>query len=131
MGQTKEQIEREIERARGNLGSNLDALENKVKAVADWKEQFREHPTAMMGIAFGGGVLLAALVGGKRSAPGPRRASAAGGVANDVWDNVKSALIGVAATRIKTLVSEAVPGFREEWDRTQDKARPMAPHVAA
>jgi hypothetical protein len=34
-------------------------------------------------------------------------------------DNVKGALIGMAATRVKDLVADVLPGFRDEFDRRQ------------
>jgi ABC-type Zn2+ transport system substrate-binding protein/surface adhesin len=37
MGETKDQIENQIEDAREDLGSNLQELERKVKSVTDWK----------------------------------------------------------------------------------------------
>jgi hypothetical protein len=32
-----------------------------------------------------------------------------------MWDNIKGALIGVAATRFKEFVGEVVPGFHEQF----------------
>jgi hypothetical protein len=61
------QIEARIEDARETLSSNLHKLERKVKSVTDWKQQFQKHPTAMLGIAFGGGILLATMLPNRRS----------------------------------------------------------------
>lgn len=35
------------------------------------------------------------------------------------WDNIKGALIGVAATRFKDFVGEIVPGFHEQLRKTE------------
>jgi hypothetical protein len=78
MGQTTDQIESHIENKREDLKSNLQELESRVKSATDWRHYFHNHTGAMVAAAFGGGVLLSALVGkGKRaaaaSAPRPWR----------------------------------------------------------
>jgi hypothetical protein len=65
MGQATGEIEAQIEGTRAELGANLQELEQKVKTVADWRHHFRNHAMTLMGVAFGGGVLLA-MMGGKR-----------------------------------------------------------------
>ncbi|MEP7246749.1 MAG: hypothetical protein ABI885_24145 [Gammaproteobacteria bacterium] len=35
------------------------------------------------------------------------------------WDEIKSALVGVAATKFKDVLSEAVPGFSEHLAHTE------------
>jgi hypothetical protein len=136
MGQTTNQIEAYIENKREDLGSNLQELEQKVKSVTDWKQHFRTNPMTMLGVAFGGGILLARMLGGRKNRSGERSSSshATGsephaGTAHQkhqalqTWDNIKGALIGVAATRVKDFVGEVVPGFHEEFQRTEEKAK--------
>ena len=136
MGQTTNQIEAYIENKREDLGSNLQGLAQKVNSVADWKQHFRTHPMAMLGVAFGGGILLAAMLGGRKNRSGGRSFSrhAPGsephaGIGHqkhqalETWDNIKGALIGVAATRVKDFVGEVVPGFHEEFQRTEEKTK--------
>jgi hypothetical protein len=129
MGETTNQIEAHIEQTRDNLGANIHELEQKVKSFADWKHHFQNSPMTMMGVAFGGGVLLATMTGGKkrRSPAISEQAShfAAGTgrhkyLGLEPWDNIKGALLGVAATRFKDFVDEIVPGFKEQFQRTQD-----------
>jgi hypothetical protein len=62
MGQTTDQIARDIARKREDLKSNLEELEARVKDVADWRSQFRNHPGAMLTAAVVGGALLSALI---------------------------------------------------------------------
>jgi hypothetical protein len=138
MGKTANQIETHIERTRDNLGSNIQELEQKVKSVTDWKHHFQNNPMTMIGVAFGGGVLLATMLGGtqrRRSNPSPERMTEAPHArvdrqkhkAQETWDNIKGALIGVAATRFKDFVGEIVPGFSEQFQRTQtEKNTPRA-----
>src|SRR5689334_1411262 len=130
MDKTARQIETHIERTRDELGSNLQELEYRVRAATDWKQQFQKHPMTMIGAAFGGGVLLAAMLsnGRPRRSYSSSRTSERPGVphlstdrqkhqALETWDNIKGALIGVAAARFKDFVGEVVPGFHEQFER--------------
>ena len=136
MGQATSQIEAHIEDTRADLGSNLQELEQKVKSVTDWKQHFQTNPMTMLGVAFGGGILLATMLGGRKNrrgergfySPSPGSEPHAGTdhqkhKALETWDNIKGALIGVAATRFKDFVGEAVPGFHEQFQRTEEKAK--------
>ena len=134
MGQTTHQIETHIEDTRDELGSNLHELERRVKSVTDWKQHFKSNPMTMLGVAFGGGILLSTMLGGRKNRLVERHFSShatephAGTdhqkhKALETWDNIKGALIGVAATRFKDLVGEVVPGFHEQFQRTEEKAK--------
>jgi hypothetical protein len=139
MGQTTDQIAAHIENTRDDLGSNLRELEQKVKSVTDWKQYFQKSPLTMVGVAFGGGILLASMMGSKRrSRSGAPSLIAAGAEphagsdhqkyqAMETWDNIKGAIIGVAATRFKDFVAEAIPGFQEQYQRTEAKASAIPP----
>ena len=142
MGQTTHQIEAHIENTREDLGSDLHELERKVKDVTDWKQHFQTKPMTMLGVAFGGGVLLAtSLRSGRKRNPAAERGfsspalSAETHAATDrqkhkaleTWDNIKGALIGVAATRFKEFVGEVVPGFDEQFQRTGENAQSVKP----
>lgn len=132
MGETTDQIAAHIEDTRDDLGANLQELEQKVKSVTDWKQHFQSSPMTMIGVAFGGGILLATMLGGGK---GGRRRSASSGAgyephagtdhqkykALETWDNIKGALIGVAATRFQEFVGSVVPGFHEQYQRTEQK----------
>lgn len=63
MGEKSSQITHEIEETRTRLGWNLQELEDKVKRLADWRQQFERRPFAMMGVALCGGMLLVSIVG--------------------------------------------------------------------
>ncbi len=137
MGETTNQIESYIESQRGNLGSNLQELEWKVKSVTDWRQQFQNNPMTMIAVAFGGGVLLASMVSGRKrrySARAPREPHAGTDQmahrALETWDNIKGALIGVAATRFKDFVGEVIPGFQEQF-RNAEVAKKTAGPVEA
>jgi hypothetical protein len=124
--QTTNQIEHYIDHKREELGSNLHELENKISAATDWRHHFQQNPMTLIAAAFGGGVVLASLLGGPqrrrsaptdpRTTPNPPRAQAL-----DKWDHIKSALIGVAAARFTDYVEEVIPGFREQLEKTDVK----------
>jgi hypothetical protein len=134
MGETTNQIASYIETKREDLGSNLAELESKVKSITDWREQFRSNPMAMVGVAFGGGVLLASMLGGKSRRSNARHVNDSAvphagtdrqtNKALETWDSIKGALIGVAATRFKDFVGELVPGFQEQFRKTEEVKSP-------
>jgi hypothetical protein len=74
MGETTGEIEAHIASKRQELQSNLEELENRVKAATDWREYYRKYTGTMVAAAFGVGVLVSALVGGSTSA-GSRESS--------------------------------------------------------
>jgi hypothetical protein len=135
MGQTTDQIENQIENKREDLKSNLEELQTRVKTATDWRHYFAEHTGTMIAAAFGGGVLLAAMVGGRgnRAAPGQAVGSSESarpwrtGTKHEVLENVdsiKSALVGAAATKFKGILGEVVPGFKEHLAKAEaDRGR--------
>jgi hypothetical protein len=135
MGTTTHQIEDHIERTRDALCSNLNELEQKVKSVADWQQHVRNRPGTSLALAFGGGVVLAAILGGrsKRSAKqrSSRPATAAepllktarrSGAGVEAWDRVKGVVIGVAAARLANYVEDVFPGFRKKREHIHEEA---------
>jgi hypothetical protein len=105
-----------------------------VKAVTDWRQQFQRSPMTAVAVAFGGGVVLASMLGGKsrRSARGAASVGSHAPHAGtdhqthkalETWDNIKGALIGVAASRIKDFVGEIVPGFQEQLRTTEQSVQ--------
>lgn len=120
MGTTTQQIGTHIERTREALGSNLDELEQKVKAATDWRHHFQTKPVIFLGIAFCGGVLASAVFRG-RGNRSERRWSSESGVrpeagaestrheeceARQTWKNVKGAILAVATTRLLNYAGE-------------------------
>ncbi len=59
MAEKPDQIKHEIEVQREALGVNLQRLENRVRAVTHWRTWLNRKPLMALGIAFGGGLLLA------------------------------------------------------------------------
>jgi hypothetical protein len=136
MGETTRQIETHIEHKRGDLQSNLQELEHKVKSATDWRHYFEQHTATMIAAAFGGGILISALAGkgGRAQAPSAptsslpsARAGEPGTGTNEIletWDTIKTALVGVAATKFKGMLSEVVPGFSAHLNDAEAKRHP-------
>ena len=142
MGERSDQITRKIEQTRGELGANLYELEHRVRDVTDWRKQVQKSPLTMIGIAFGGGVLLSRVLGGgsggrrhyrsrdarangeATSSANPPRTKHALNKAADTWDNIKGALIGVAAGKVQDFLRNAVPGFHEEYSKVEHQNGP-------
>ena len=138
MGQAASQIENHIEIEREDLGSNLRELEDKVKSITDWHHQFRNQPLVFLGLAFGGGAVLASMIGrpsGRRHhsnynpenrTDGTETRSRTRGASSpaiekayDAWQNVQGALIGIAATKVKDYANGIIPGFAEQYRQAE------------
>jgi hypothetical protein len=131
MDETARQIEAHIEQTRARLGSDLSELGTRLDAATDWRTHVSRRPYLWIGAAVAGGAVLARLA---RPARPPRRAPlpAAGAVArrpsigvakeaNDLWETLATAMMGLAATRVKSYISELVPGFPEELRRAESR----------
>lgn len=136
MAKTSHEIETHINNTRDKLGSNLHELEEKVQSATDWKAHFQENPMTMMGLAMGGGIILAAMLGNRKRhrvydtayLPEQQRTPHAGTdrqkhLALETLDDIKGALIGVAATRVKEFMGDVVPGFSEHIQRTIEQKK--------
>lgn len=137
MGENTNQIEHEIEAQRSELGKNLQELETKAKAVTDWRTHFEKNPMAMIGVAFGGGLLLATMVGGRR-----RSRNQQAGVHDSIhqgertqvtetWEHIKGALAGVASTKVVEFLNDIVPGFQDHFGKQQAGALKTTPALPA
>jgi hypothetical protein len=139
MDEAARKIEEHIDRTRERLGSSLRELEHKVDAAIDWREQFRARPHLFLGGAIAGGALLATVLRPKPSrqvfdsSDESRLVSVARNGVNtqeqalELWNNIKGALIGVAAMRVTEYISELLPGFDEHYRRvaqSHDVPRP-------
>jgi len=130
MDRATDQIERHLDRERAVLLSNLEELEDRVKSVVNWRRHYRSNLSLWIGVAFGGGLLVA--LAARRRAGSPERleyapASAPPAGYSDhrrreisrAWRTIESALIGVAATKLKETLLQVLPGFREQLARRE------------
>jgi pimeloyl-ACP methyl ester carboxylesterase len=122
MDRATERIEQHIDRERELLRSNLAELEERVRSVVDWRQHYRSQPALWVGVAFGGGLLLALA----RRRDYPRGGEALVGYSDHrrreisrAWSTIESALIGVAAARLKDALLRVLPGFGEKPSRRE------------
>jgi hypothetical protein len=130
MGEKAERIERHIEQQRSEVRDNMLELKHKVERSFDWRAQVDERPLVMVGLAFGAGFLASALLGSGSSRPDFKRMSSDDSSTGHepgsaTWEVLRGAVIGLAATRLKEIVEEFVPGFQEEYRKAEAARRPF------
>jgi hypothetical protein len=117
MGDTTYQIERELQTTRTDLSENLGELQDRIKGTFDWRTQVNERPGAMLALAFGGGVLLAALA--PRWSPSELTNSAPAGETAKAMNALKGAVVGAAISKASDFMEELLPGFKEEFAKAR------------
>jgi len=58
MGESADELERQIGEARARLAHDIDRLESQVRTSTDWRVQFGRHAWAVLACAFAVGMLL-------------------------------------------------------------------------
>jgi hypothetical protein len=134
MGERTDQIERQIAETRNELGDNFGELQDKVKSAVDWRTQFQEHPGTLLAVAFGGGVILSAILPSSRSRAkkqdGPHDSanelvpSNSTNKPNDLRRSIDAftgALLGVAVDKASGFLDSLLPGFHQEFAKAKNK----------
>lgn len=136
MAEDPSQIKSHIDNTRRELEGNLHELESRVKQATEWRTYVNKYPLRMVAAAFAGGAVISIVMGRSRrknSSQGnrpelrtfgsssfePRGANYQRHKAAEVLDNIKGALIGLAAAQIKEFFSDAIPGFRQHYEQTE------------
>jgi hypothetical protein len=141
MGENPNQIEREIRQERSDLDRNLRELQDKTRALADWREHHRNHPGLFLGLAFGAGMALGLATVPQMKRVGrstlaerdtshdplhPVSAMSSGNAGtralarrqvSETWHDIADALLRVASARAVEFVGELIPGFRDQFGR--------------
>jgi len=135
MERSSERIEWQIDRERAVLRSNLVELENRVKSAVDWRRYFESNPPLWIGVAFGSGLLLALAASRRAYPPGREAEMRMGGsprmsssfehsahrrrAISRAWGGIETALIGMAAAKLKDTLAQVLPGFRDAFARRE------------
>ena len=130
-------LRRTIEATKEELSHDIDVLEAKGKELVDWRAHVDKRPLAMLGVAFVGGAIAAAIVSGGRSsrrgageqfaefAPRrdrPRRDS------SDTWSRLRSGIGAAAAGVAMEALSKAMPEVKKHLiDPLRTALRPEVP----
>ena len=139
MGDTAEHLHWQIERAQEGLKEDLHALEAKASEAVDWRAQFEKRPLLMIGLAVGGGMLASSILGGGRSSR--RQESAPAGTpmyrparaptpASEKMRHIRDTVAALAAGVAADLLHEAVPGFKEQFEKVKDRITSASQSVA-
>ncbi len=137
MGDNTREIERHINERRSRLSQDINELEQKAQDVLDWRLQMERHPGTMLGLAFGAGILISAVLSGpgrrtrcvadtERDAYGAPKASAVKGAAGGAWDKIKDALLAAALVKVEGVVREVLPEFDLGENKTEFEDRVKA-----
>jgi len=114
--------EREIAEERTALRANLAILEDRARALTDWRRQVRQRPMAAVGVALVGGLLLAAV-----STRRPRREAVAADDddarspvhSHPLIDRVVANLAVIAAERVLDALGEMLPSRHDDRDHVR------------
>ncbi|HEY6340052.1 MAG TPA: DUF3618 domain-containing protein [Bryobacteraceae bacterium] len=136
MAEEPNQIKRHIDATRDELGENVHELGRRVKEATDWRTYFDKSPMTMLALAFAGGVVVSTFVGRPGTHRNGHHPLSQGGdgqphrgvqyrksEAADLFDTVKGAVIGWTANQFKTVLDELLPGFRQQYERTENEKR--------
>lgn len=112
------ELQRTIDTEKATLSRGLDALEDKARAMVDWRGPIRTRPLDAVGLALLGGGLIGLLVGGRRRpssrAPQPevteRSVSSAPARTHGVRTRLVEALTTFAMARAADVLQQVMPG---------------------
>jgi hypothetical protein len=134
MGETSHEIRRQIDDPRARLGSTIAAIERKV----DPHRIVDEHPLALVGVAFGAGVLVSTTGATGRAVHEVRDhvkqgATKINDTAGNALDGIVDAILGAATAAIAEKLSELlhVSVGTSDGERNQADARRKAQVRAA
>jgi ElaB/YqjD/DUF883 family membrane-anchored ribosome-binding protein len=145
--QTANQMQDRVEDVQHQVQDKVEDVQEKFRDATDWRTQFNKRPMVGLLVAFGGGALLGSMLGGDdkdRDRSGYRGgqysyqpqyqtsqyqgySGSDGGMhvgkqhMSSTFDNVKGALMGVAAAQLKNVLSDAVPGFADEYRQVESE----------
>jgi hypothetical protein len=112
-------FEREIAVERAALLANLALLEDRARALTDWRRQVRKRPLAAVGAAAAGGLLLAMLTSQRPRAATSQTTDDADDAprgrprSHPILDRVVSALAVVAAERLFAALGIVMPSLAD------------------
>jgi hypothetical protein len=133
MAETSEQIRRELERTRARVGGTIAALERKVNP----RHVLEDHPIAIVGAAFGVGVLMGATGAAEKAATGTARTvraqldAGAHHVSQHVTRSTTTALDGIVQSILSAAATALTAKLTGAFGGSQSaSARPAPPEPA-
>lgn len=126
MGQEPDQIERHIHQTRARLEENVAELRSRVRSNLDWRTQYRRYPGAFAAAAFGGGLVLALLLGRTIESSRLRRRALDGTLLAGIgsgrdslrtasprasWNEIVETLVALGPAQVRGLFGELLPAL--------------------
>ena len=143
MVEETDKIKQHIDNERENLGRNLDEIEDRFKDAINLKANFDRNTGWILGGAFAGGFLISLALGRSSRSPRPavnhdwqsnkeesavtmparptRFASQHLNRVSETANDIVAGLVGVFSDKLQSIVADAVPGFREQYDRIRQR----------
>jgi hypothetical protein len=139
MVEETDKIKQHIDKEREYLGRNLDEIEYRFKDATDLKAHFDRNTGLILGAAVAGGFLLSLTLGRSsrststnlESDSEQRRATVPSHSTRFVSDHLNrvsetvndivAGLVGVFSVKLHSLVADAIPGFREQYDTIKQR----------
>jgi len=138
-----DKIKQHIENERESLSQNLDEIEYRFKDATDLKGHFDRNTGLILGAAVAGGFLCSLVLGRssrnsqsattnspsnaqEKTATAPTRSERfisehLSGVSETVND-IAAGLAGLFSEKLQSIISKAVPGFREQYENIRQRA---------
>lgn len=118
-------LQRTIDYEKASINRGLDAMEDKARAMVDWREPIRNRPWDAVGLALLGGGIIA-LLGGARRRKTPRASKATGPGhntptshrSNGIRTRLVGALTTFAVAKAGDILQELLPGRESTPSRT-------------
>jgi len=141
MVQETDRIKDHIDARRGSLERDLHEIEHRIKRAVDWRGWFDRNPVIVLGAAAAGGFVLSLL---SRRSPSSSQmslyesesGSGSGQIReskslsktsfqmsriSEAFDNTVAAMIGVASEKIRDIIADVIPDFREKYREVEAK----------
>jgi hypothetical protein len=150
MVQETRRIMEHIETEREQLGENLEEIEGRIKDATDPRAWFQKSPGLVLGAAAASGVVLGLLLtsrsyenepmsaaGFLEPPPAPARPVSESKhlkTIKNTLDTTVAALVGLGARKFQEFVSDALPGFQEQYNAASQRqeawdAEDSRPHI--
>ena len=128
MSKTSAHLVADLQLKRKAMHANIEALQEKVHSVTDWRQQFERHPLLMSAAAMGAGALLATLTArterhrdppdGAVASDGTARPRQSNepqpeGFARQIWEPLRDVLIDIAVLRLTEMLEGKPPGSKD------------------
>lgn len=101
-----------VDDVRDRVERGVNEMTENLRGRIDWRGNMDRNPWLCLGVAFGAGMALSALLAHPDSYGGYRAADYR---MSKRWQAMQAALLAVVSRKAEEYINEAVPGFRDEY----------------